>query len=849
MIFNRLNRRKFLKGVTVVGLATIIGTIGLIEKASSSVAFGKMQVGLNGVYDYSLIMPFINQWKNGREIQVIAGGTNYFSSTAPGNALTPWGVYLDTNGELLSVSLPANVTHLLRIIYTQPPNGLPPGYPGRTGQSWVLKWDGDPALTVVVPLSSIVRVGSRLTGDWTDNTSNKTIELRSFDVANPPRNIRFCRADYEAFLDAGEIFSPDYAEQLKRGSGVVRFMDWQLTNNNRVNLSYSGLPTEAYFTWGSTNTAVTGINGGMPLSVMSKFANKVRSHPWVCIPGPFGTEKLCSITGVSQANPPVVTAPGHNFINGDEAIAYRISGMIKTAIITMTIASPCVVTWTGNDFVIGSNITFSGGTLPTGIVAGQSYFVLGTGDSFQIARTPGGAAVVTSGTQLGVHTGTAQLNRNKFTVQNVVAGVSFELTSTNTTTYSAYSSEGWFTSPFSLSRMTTEMTLFATHFRDNVTPVLISRFQYSNETWNAGLFDVFHWLAAQAHNFLNGSNVQIFPGDDGQRLEGYLGSHFMKVVRDVYGVQNRAKWQGIIGTQLVNTGVTNSVLAGITQYITDQAPTLVITDLFNDIAFTGYYGGGNLVANNSQGTPGLSLSVTIDTSTDVFTATNHGYRDRNPLKFTGTMPSPLVVGTIYYARDTTTSTFKIALTPGGATIDLSGSVGSNTVICAMGDWSLDVINTSISRFNSGLETTRYSYFIRIITEDDVDSRYTGQPFSMAGVLVYWTAQKAIADSNGLTVTEYEAGFGADVAAFVAGPNAALYLEFFPQLTNSAENGANTRLNAENFIAFGGHHPSQFTDAAAPSNVGGFGALPYIGAASSRWDAVVDVTNKSLGMRP
>lgn len=81
--------------------------------------------------------------------------------------------------------------------------------------------------------------------------------------------------------------------------------------------------------------------------------------------------------------------------------------------VTISIASPGVVTWPGgHGLEAGSPVRFSTtGALPTGLTAGTTYYVLAAGltpSSFSVAATPGGTAIVTTGTQSGVHTATAQ---------------------------------------------------------------------------------------------------------------------------------------------------------------------------------------------------------------------------------------------------------------------------------------------------------------------------------------------------------------------------------------------------------------------------------------------------------
>lgn len=80
-----------------------------------------------------------------------------------------------------------------------------------------------------------------------------------------------------------------------------------------------------------------------------------------------------------------------------------------SAVVTITIATPGVVTWMSHGLAAGQTIVFqTTGALPTGIVIATTYFVLATGltaNTFQFSLSSGGAAVNTSGTQSGVQTG------------------------------------------------------------------------------------------------------------------------------------------------------------------------------------------------------------------------------------------------------------------------------------------------------------------------------------------------------------------------------------------------------------------------------------------------------------
>lgn len=83
-------------------------------------------------------------------------------------------------------------------------------------------------------------------------------------------------------------------------------------------------------------------------------------------------------------------------------------------------------------------------------------------------------------------------------------------------------------------------------------------------------------------------------------------------------------------------------------------------------------------------------SVAITAATDIITWDGHALADDDPLTFRaesgGSMPSPLVAGTTYYAIRMTDSTFKVAATAGGSAIDLT-TAGSNVLGIAQPPWT------------------------------------------------------------------------------------------------------------------------------------------------------------------
>ncbi len=80
------------------------------------------------------------------------------------------------------------------------------------------------------------------------------------------------------------------------------------------------------------------------------------------------------------------------------------------AAVSISIASPAVVGWNAHNLAAGVPVVFStSGLLPAGLSPGVTYYVVNpTTNNFQVAATPSGAAINTSGSQSGTQTATAQ---------------------------------------------------------------------------------------------------------------------------------------------------------------------------------------------------------------------------------------------------------------------------------------------------------------------------------------------------------------------------------------------------------------------------------------------------------
>lgn len=96
-------------------------------------------------------------------------------------------------------------------------------------------------------------------------------------------------------------------------------------------------------------------------------------------------------------------AATHQFHNWD----YSGTPDVPGTTVTITIASPGVVSHAGHSFSANDQVVFSTtGALPTGLTAGTVYFVRNpvAGTSYEVSATSGGASINTTGTQSGTHT-------------------------------------------------------------------------------------------------------------------------------------------------------------------------------------------------------------------------------------------------------------------------------------------------------------------------------------------------------------------------------------------------------------------------------------------------------------
>lgn len=592
-------------------------------------------------------------------------------NSAFGQNNTP-NAYLDNNG--MPIANVANATTLQYFWLYHAINGTsyqPPGYT-RNGQALLQKWTDSGG-------------GGQSTGTWATANDIQNLQI-VFNMSNPavaPTSIFFGLSDLSgnpatdnyAAWQAGQWVDSAYINQLKASSGVVRFMDWQNTNQNYTAVhKYSDIVTTSSQAWGSIN--------GMPVAVMCQVANKTTKHPWFNIPWALGQSQFNNtITSISKTNPAVVTfSAAHTFHTGDQVIGNLIGGSGSSdgsfgasAVVTFNVPGS-FVTWAGNTFAAGQNIQFFGTTRYVTNVgtAGAGTFQLAA----NVANALAGTAIAFTGSS-GSTTASSQVNRVQFTV-GATTTYTLELAHCDSTSYGTAPTFGDLISPFILAGMTTEITNYVTAAKNGLNGGLIPRFEFGNEMWNS-IFGGFAWNSSQAHNFVNTSTgIQNFSNlDDNNAMQGYLAAHVMKTVRDVYGgAGGRALWQGILATQSANSGVTAGMLTGIDYYLTNVlSNSLTRNDLFDDIAVTGYYG-AFFVSNGAFGSfPGVTISVA---SPSTVTAAGNTLPIGTEIIFTtsGTLPTDAATGQPLVRGDMSASFSNISGFYSGTTFTVTAITGT-----------------------------------------------------------------------------------------------------------------------------------------------------------------------------
>ena len=379
---------------------------------------------------------------------------------------------------------------------------------------------------------------------------------------------------------------------------------------------------------------------------------------------------------------------------------------------TMTIASPCVVTYASHGLADGTGVSFSTtGALPTGVVAHKIYYSKSTGtDTFNLYTDSGLVnRVNTSGTQSGTHTlwiVRRQLSKTAGEISGITDATSVQLgtyiipwvwssgytvdTTASKWRFTFERKEETGTGTYSV--LCTDLTspMYAAWCDNQVTPVdnadvvIIKDYTYIDKTFTL-------------KGVLGTGNTTVSGC-------GYVCRNLTQTTADVALLQwenpayasytftmDGILWVSGMGGIRVGTEA-NPILNAQQAKITAISATTgtatatgIRTMLYNNTGRTSLFLYGEKKTTRSDRTTNevkFGGTVTVNTTTDAWTKSSHGFVNGDEVSFysTGTLPTGITADTRYYVVNKDTNTFQVSLTLGGAPIDMSGSPsGTHTV--------------------------------------------------------------------------------------------------------------------------------------------------------------------------
>lgn len=222
--------------------------------------------------------------------------------------------------------------------------------------------------------------------DFYAAASRTLIGLGGYGVTPEPSRLRINGTVYP--LDAGSVSWATYVTGITFSPSPTNTINW--TSHGLA----VGDPVQFYCS-GGMPSGLTAFTIYYVQSVVSANAIKIAATP--------GGAAL-SFTG---------SGSGTRYGYKDPITAYQANGTLSGNIFasmlpraaTISIASPAVITATGHGLTNGKRVQITtSGTLPSGILANTTYFVVNAvTDAFNISTTLGGAPIATTGGQSGSH--------------------------------------------------------------------------------------------------------------------------------------------------------------------------------------------------------------------------------------------------------------------------------------------------------------------------------------------------------------------------------------------------------------------------------------------------------------
>jgi len=162
-------------------------------------------------------------------------------------------------------------------------------------------------------------------------------------------------------------------------SGVSRGLSFKGNNQIPANQKFNVVGTPVIISFGTHN-----IQDIMDVVSSNKTYLEGLINSMIVVNGVYASDQIAGVTKLSTAPALTIGTP------------------------TISVANPAVVTLASHGLSIADSIRFTTtGALPTGLIVGTTYYIIAAGfgaNSFELSLTAGGTAIVTTGTQSGVHT-------------------------------------------------------------------------------------------------------------------------------------------------------------------------------------------------------------------------------------------------------------------------------------------------------------------------------------------------------------------------------------------------------------------------------------------------------------
>jgi hypothetical protein len=286
---------------------------------------------------------------------------------------------------------------------------------------------------------------------------------------------------------------------------------------------------------------------------------------------------------------------------------------------------------------------------------------------------------------------------------------------------------------------------FATYMRDHTTKHVT--YEFSNEIFHYGFYQMGYAVA-------QGKLLGAWPTDgdyyQGLKWYGYRSAQVMKIIRDTYA--DTSRWSGGIISQATGIDPMTQALAGVNYWISSTLSPLHVNDLFRATYYGPYYGACTDGLGLAYARPILDITKA---NPAVVTSTGHGLSNGARIKLFIRGGMTQLNNTFCTVANVTVDTFQLS---GVNSTGYTTFAADNNYWVPAALW--DLMDASEALY-PGTNPSPYTYF----NDQYKQACLTGTCAAPGVVLPYpltffqsvWVNQKALADTYGLQMRQYEAG--------------------------------------------------------------------------------------------